>query len=248
MFAALALAVLSGAPAAACADFARRVAEPVAIAVRPVTAQQLMGVDDPRETSPLPVRSPIRIGELDYRGYGIDIRSDDPRFAAIRIDQQRGLHHRCGQAVVGPSGWNAFDSDLASYTLRFEPVRGTVQAHPGAATAAQTGAVPVLDGHEAGPSWPVQAGGRRFFLGVMHPAGSAERSVIVAFAARSGRMPARVLARLPMHIDGFTVLPDLHRPVQLLSLAARSPDGALRQIVLEMSDETRAAIAAGLTG
>jgi hypothetical protein len=239
----IAALLLSTSSAVDCEAFVRQLDTPVAISARPITASQLAG----SAVKPLPsqrgARSGSRIGELVYRGYGVELRSKDPRFKSIRVRNSSSFAHDCGHAVRAPGGWNAFDEKLATWTLGFDKRPNQHGPPPGAIEAASKGARPVLKGARVGPTFPVGSGSRSFFLGVMYPEGKRNESLIVAFADRPQATPARVLARLRMHVQFLGVLPALHSSETYVDVYERTADGALRHVVLELDRPTRDRIA-----
>ncbi len=107
---------------------------------------------------------------------------------------------------------------------------------------------PILSGATAGPTWPISSGSETFFLGVMYPKQNLNESLIVAFAARPHATPARVLARLRMRAQGFSVVPGTHTSAFHLNLHERTAKGALRHVVLELDGATSDSISRhGLT-
>lgn len=235
----LAALLIAATSPADCQAFAKLVDTPVAISATPITARQLAAQAIQELPPPLPgIRGGSRIGELIYLGDGLEIRSADPRFQGIRVRHNSVAAHDCGYSVDGPSGWNALDKDLAARKIRFEKKGGADIPSPGAMEAAAMGARPLLKGATAGPTWPLWSGPSKVFLAVMYPDGKPQESLIVAFAGRPYATPARVLARLRMHVQGLSVMPALHAPGLFLYLHERTEDGALRHVVLKLEHET----------
>lgn len=218
-----------------CAAFAAGAGPPAAVTAMPLPVEHLAAGSSALPRPPGTVQA-WRVGAFAYEGYGVDVRSNDPRAGEVVVDADAGLRHPCGFRVWGPSGWNALDANLAASVMRFEPARDTDGPSPGSAAAAAIGAIPVLAGHAAGPSWPMSGGGG-FLLGAMHPVGQPGETVLVAFRRAAGPSPAQVLARLTMRVDGLSVTPGLHQPASFVNLAGRMPNGALRLVVLRLDKD-----------
>jgi hypothetical protein len=226
------------APPADCAGLATALDSPVAITTRPLSGEELGGtlMDPVRNFDPVT----YMVGRLRYLGSGIAIRSADPRFRDIVVDQAFGLHHRCGNPVTGPSGWNAHHAKRDGQVIRFEPMRSLPVAAPG---ASEQGGTPVLQGHRIGATWPIMVDHRRIFIGLMHPVDGQARTLLVAFPERVGPAPALVLARLPLSLQTVHALPDLHYPRTFIDLHGRAPDGTLLDLILEADHDTLSGIA-----
>ena len=223
-----------------CSAFTARLSEPVVIETRRIGPEQLKPDRQPAGSVAYSGgRRAHRIGDLVYHGYGVEIRSSDVRFDGIRVDPLRGVRHRCGYAINGPSAWNAFDTALPAWTVHFAQIPGQDEVEPGAIEAFLTGAVPAVVGYRPGPSWPVYSSAGRFFVGVMHPTGIFDKSIIVAFANALGPSRTRIMARLPMPVERLSVTPGLHDANQHLNLTFRKEGGSLGLVVLQL-DETSA--------
>ena len=229
-----------------CEAFARQINTPVAISASPITAEQLAGSAVEALAPTSGVRSASKIGQLIYRGNGLELRSVDPRFEGIRVRHNIDFAHECGYEVRGPGGWNARDEKQTGWNLRFQRSPGGGHPPPGGTEMAKSGARPVLSGAVAGPSWPTDSGSRELVLGVMYPEGKPDESLIVAFAGGPDARSPRVLARVRMHVQGFSVVPALHSPTYYLNLHERTRDGALRHVVLELEKPMRERIASEL--
>lgn len=214
--------------------------DPIVITVVPLPAASLGGQAEPS----LPGQ--YRVGEFTYRGYGIVETSSDPRFRDLVLDRHRGLRHRCGNGVSGPSGWNALDPNLARWTMRIDPRQAPSEPSRGSLEAGLRGTRPVLKGYVDGPTWPVFSSGKRYFLGLMHPADGAAGTLIVAFRDAPGPTPALVVARMTMTLDTLSLLPDLHRPLYSVALDALSGT-TLTKVVLHIGDDRLNDIGARLT-
>jgi hypothetical protein len=215
-----------------CAAFETRIAEPMAVSVQAIVGEDL-GAKLAGPTQPgFPSR--FEAGRLTYRGYGVAIRSQDPRFAQIVVDAKSGAHHRCGPEVVGPTGWNALNA--TGWTLKFHRA---AEAAPGVTVARDAGASPVLAGYVPGANWPSFGDGGQVFIGLMHPGSGEPETVVVTFLSRPGPSPAIVLSRLKGRFEALSITPGLHSPTSYLNLEGLAEDGALSRVVLEMSDETR---------
>lgn len=209
-------------------------AAPIPVSVTRVSAEQLGGaaLSGP---APVDIRSTgKRIGALIYRGYGIDIRSGDPRFDGIVMGRSQNFRHPCGEYAFGPSGWHAYDDTSKQRFFRCERNFGPDKLPPGSLAAAAKGVLPHLDGARLGPTWPVNIRGRSYFAGIMYPNRRTGESLIVAFADRPGSVPAILLARLDMVVQGFSITPGMHDPHFYLNLGGRSPTGTMRSVVLEL--------------
>lgn len=243
----LALPLLLAAATPACDTFAAQADTPVAVRVTPLAAADLGKPDAQTPASNGGnVPATFRFGELIYRGEGLDIRSDDPRFAALTVDRSGGVRHPCGYPIFGPSGWNARDKNPSAWTIRFERPRAA-EPSPGAVALSQSGARPELKGEKVGPSWPVFAGSKRFFIAAVPVRNSRTETRIVAFADRAGPVPTRQIARLAMPIDALSIVPELHGPGLYLNLDGRMADGALRRVVLKLDQKDADRIADELT-
>lgn len=231
----LALAMLALA-APDCARFAAAAAAPMSIESEPIASQSLGGPPMPAASATTPAE--VRIGMLVYRGHGVALRSADPRFAEIEVVPGRGAFHPCGYHVEGPNGWNALDADRSRWTMRFVPNR-----HPLPPGTVAFGITPQLADHVAGPSWPIRAASKRYFLGLMHPVDGSDRSVIVTFPDRPGLVPARIVARLPLAVRDLNLTPPLHWSDHAVNLTQRGADGTLRRIVLHLDSKTAEALA-----
>lgn len=220
------IAMLLAHTAIDCSAFDQDADRPVAILARSIAAEELAPAIVTAEEP-----GAKKIGELLYRGKGLALQSADPRFAEIEVGNTHAPTHPCGYIVQGPSGWDFSGSEPTTKSMRF--LRGLGRQNPGSIAAAAAGAVPHLPGAVPGPTWPMWSRNGQYFLGVM-PAKSTNESAIVAFAGRSGKVPARELARIRMRVTSFSVVPDLHRPTTYLHLSGRAPEGSLWMIVLEM--------------
>lgn len=188
-----------------------------------------------------------RVGPFVYQGKGIVIRSSDPRFADLVLDQRRDLRHRCGNPVFAPSPWNvprtgSMPGDMAVLTI---PTAASDAAHSGATEAERHGVRPVLAGHVAGPSWPVHHARGSFFVGLMYPTGDAGTTRLVAFRDAPGAMPAVTLAVIPMRLQTAKVVPGLHEANDYLHMAALRP-AEMAWITLRVDPAAEATIAAVL--
>lgn len=215
-----------------CLAFQARITDPAPIAFQAIAGERLGGRRLPAQAGQ---HERFQVGDFVYQGHGIEIRSPDPRFADLVIEPGTGVRHRCGNAVLAPSGWNADALRPEARALTFLPMRQTEVA-PGAIAASEAGVRPVLAGHRAGATWPLYTRGGRVFLGLMHPEDGRRETVIVAFADRRGDMPAMVMARLPERFEGLTVVPGLHAPPDYVNLDGFTADRALLQVVLALPE------------
>lgn len=215
--------------------------EPIAISAKRIDGELLNGKPDPS------AQGHFRVGVFGYQGYGIVERSSDPRYRDLMLDPQLGRRHRCGNAIDGPSGWNARDRDFSKWSVRISAKLARTRSSPGSVAAEERGARPVRRGYRAGATWPVYVGSGRFFLGLMHPTNRSSETLIVAFRDASEPTEAVIMAKLPMVFQTLAVTPGLHESANYLNLEGLR-DGELRQIVLRLDRETSLATLAKLEG
>lgn len=234
----LLLAILAASPTLECKAFAARADEPVAITTEIVTASALGGIAE-GSTSP-GHRTRFRVGELVYEGHGVTMRSSDPRFAEIALDEP--ARHPCGYDVDMPSGWNANDTNLQSRAIIFRrPPEPDAAAQKINRMLAERLNAPPKPGMRAS----VSSASSTFFLGLLHPEGTDGETMIVAYR-NAPQTSARILARLPMRFDTISTMPDLHSPRYSIYLDGRRADGAIDRVVLELSQSVRDALARDL--
>lgn len=217
------LAALSAAQAAApidCAAFAKQAGTPVVITSTPITPAEI-GSDGPLPGFPGTIPS-FAVGKLVYRGDGIAIRSNDPRFDGIELGDMAYLYHRCGYIIDGPTGWNASDPNLSTQTIRFS--HGNM--FPAQDVASSRGTAPTLPGYSLGRNGLVYAGRGMYLIGLMHHETDKE-TLVVAFLGLPGPSRVEILARLPIRFDGLQLLPFIHGPGYDIGLQGRDPDGTL---------------------
>lgn len=227
----------NGIPVAdACSSFAARYERPVTISASPISAARLGGrlLAAPERAGERP-RSAL--GLLTYRGYGIAMRSSDPRLAEVVQPGIQELGGRCSYQFWGPTGWNAFDEVRQPWTLYFRRLREPLDLGTGSTAAAKRGSAPILAGYRTLSSWPIRSAGTSYFLGLMAPLSKAPHTAIVAFPAAPARTPAILLARLPMRFDTLSVTPGLHEPYLYLNLEGLARGPEFRRVVLELSDD-----------
>jgi hypothetical protein len=213
----------------------------VPVSVRHLSGEALRGTADPTS------RGRYRVGDFEYVGDGVVSRSVDPRFYELVLDQQLGLRHRCGNAAVGPSAWDADDRDLSHSFVRIEGGFGRSKPSPGSVAAKEKGARPVLWGYVAGASWPVYSREGSFFLGLMHPENGAPETAIVAFRDVPQASSAILMAGLPMKVDTLNIVPEMHGPNKYLHLGSLG-GGELTNFVLKLDPVTVAAAYTRVTG
>jgi hypothetical protein len=226
------LALALQAAALDCQAFQARIADPAPISFQAISGERLGGK---RLSAQMGQYGRFQVGDFIYEGHGIEIHSTDPRFADLVIEPGTGVRHRCGNAVLAPSGWNADAIRPEARVLTFLPMHET-QVAPGAVAATEAGIRPVLAGHRVGATWPLYTRGGRVFLGLMHPEDGRRETVIVAFADRRGDVPAMVMARLPERFERLTVVPGLHAPPDNVNLDGFTADRALLQVVLALPE------------
>ena len=226
------LAAAAGLSVADCEAFRARAAEPMSIAVEIITGERLGG--RPAQQPPGTTMPRSTLGPFVYAGQGMLIRSKDPRFRQIKLDNWR--RHPCGYVVVGPSAGNIDDKDRSRWAWTFERDTAT-ELPPGLLALEEQHSIPLLAGYQAGAAWPVYAPQGQYFIGLMHSRSKDNETIIVAFSQKAGPSPARILARVPLWLDSVTVVPALHHPHSTLNLLGWQPDGAIAEIGLDFSAE-----------
>ncbi|WP_294390916.1 hypothetical protein [uncultured Sphingomonas sp.] len=235
------LAVMASGAAADCARLEATLSTPIAITARQLSGQEVGGtLIRPAEPS---VPATYQVGRLNYHGNGIAIHSSDRRFRGIVLDQAFGVHHRCGNPVSGPSGWNGGDPNIVTSTMRIEPVRARAVLAP---AARMHGGTPYLRGQVLGATWPVFTDGGRFFLGLMHPRGRKQPTTLVAFPAQAGPGKTITLATIPLPLQTVSALPDLHFPTLYVDLHGRSSNRELVNVILSLEAWRASSLAAEL--
>jgi hypothetical protein len=224
-----------------CQAFTSQLGTPVEISVSRIAAERLAAGPFEATSSGTTDLPEFRIGDLYYRGHGVEMRSADPRFSALIVNKTQDVHHPCRYFASGPSGWNASDPNLQRWKVTFERRPGQDEVPPGTLEADKKGVLPTLKGARSGSSWPVYSPSGSYFLGVMHPTNDPATSLIVAFPDQPGRVPVRTLARLRMNVQGFSVTPGLHDSSDYLNFVERTHDGSILKVVLEFreADATR---------
>lgn len=232
------LLVMTGELAATndCKAFVSRYERPVAISASPISADMLGG--RPSATPKRGGERPrIAVGLLTYRGYGIAIRSSDPRMAEVAQLDTQELGGRCSYQFWGPTGWNAFDPVREPWTLYFQRLREPLKLAPNSTAAKKRGFEPILAGYRTLSTWPIHSKGTTYYLGLMAPLSNSRHSVIVAFSAVPANTVTIVLAHVPMRFDTLSITPGLHDPHFYLNLEGLARGPELRRVVLEFSED-----------
>ncbi|PNQ76365.1 hypothetical protein BA950_07765 [Erythrobacter sp. SAORIC-644] len=177
------------------------------------------------------------MGELIYRGHGIQESSSGPAYNELVLDHEMGLRHRCGNIVSAPSGWNADYDNLDKWKFQIEGIVLSGVPSRGSLAARKLGVVPAIDGCTSGASLPV----RHFFLGLMHPIDGSLETLVVAFPARRDEVTTLTLVILPMTLETLHVIPNLHSPGSTMTLEGLH-DGKRTQLTFHLSAEAIADI------
>ncbi|MEO6360643.1 MAG: hypothetical protein ABIO43_08730 [Sphingomicrobium sp.] len=237
-----ALGLLLAAGAEDCKAFDQEVGRPVQISTELVTARQIANrvIEEPSVESIN--QSVAKLGLLSFEGYGIAIRSVDPRLAAVKVGPTQSFWHPCGYSIRGPSGWNAFDRGRERWTIGFARPAGHDIVPSGLTEAKTRGVVPLLPGWKLRASWPVYTPSGMIFVGTMQRK-NMRQTRIVAFPDRRGSVPTITLADLRVDVQGFSITPGMHDSNSYLNLEERATDGALRRIVLVLSRDAANTVA-----
>lgn len=169
---------------------------------------------------------PVRIGSYAYEGKGVRITSDDPRFADLRIDPVLAVPRlSSGERLVT---WNLVGA-TGGGQCRLALTPDAPPARHRSQLANEVGAQARLTGYRAGASWPF---GTERFVGLMHPEGRGNRTLIVTFASGPDHK-TRVEADVPLAIQSIQTSPPIHGGPWSLLLIGLQADGSVVQAVLQ---------------
>lgn len=214
-----------------CVRFDTLIAKPIAARGRRMAPSELGGVQTSIHASGRPIH---RVGALRLVG-GVEISSDDPRFAGLRVSSETGLYHRCGRKLE--PRWGApGNPPVFPVSFVVNRVKGGKPTESGNFEASKTGAMPILDGYRPVSSWPLHAGGGRRYVGLMHPENGKRETVVVEFGEPDANRPTRILATFPYILQRVESLPDLHQPKTYVTLSGREIGGPYRQLTLAIDD------------
>ena len=213
-----------------CIRFDALIAKPIVARGRRMASIQLGKMQTSIHTSGRSIR---RVGALRVLG-GVEITSDDPRFAGLRVSSETGLYHRCGNKL--DPQWGALGNPpVFPVSIVINRVKGGKPTESGNFEASKTGAMPVLDGYRPVSSWPVFQGGKRY-IGLMHSENGKKETVVVEFNDPEANQPTRILATFPYIFQRVESLPDLHQPITYVYLSGREIGGPYRRMTLAIDD------------
>ncbi|MFN3931770.1 MAG: hypothetical protein ACK4JY_08490 [Brevundimonas sp.] len=168
---------------------------------------------------------PVNVGSYLYRGDGVRITSDDPRFAGLIIDPVLFVPRLPnGDRLVT---WNLAHA-TGGGTCRLALTPPAPPQRQRSLRAAEVGARAHLAGYRAGASWPF---GRDRFIGLMHPEGEGDRTLIVTFVAGPDH-ETRVEAETPLAFQGIRANAPIHGGPWSLLVMGRQADGSIVQATL----------------
>lgn len=191
----------------------------ITLRVDDLHASALLPTEDAATLAP-----PVRIGSFSYKGEGVRITSDDPRFASFLVDPT-SLVTRLPNGdrlamwnLVQANGGGACRLPIAKYVPPVRPFPPVTQV---AARA-----------HVAGfrPGVSQRFGGR--YVGLMHPDGQEDRTLIVTFREGTEHQ-TRIEADVPLALQGLQVRPPMHAGLWSLLIIGRQSDGKIIQAVLD---------------
>lgn len=216
--------------ASGCGDFEAMLAQPIAARARRIGPPELGAIQTLANQSG---RLVYRLGALRMLT-GLEVSSDDPRFAGLRVSSETGLYHRCGYKLELRTGISDVEP---SYSASFvvNRLKGGSSTEPGSFEAMKAGAMPVLEGYRPVSSWPLTMGERRY-VGLMQPESGKKETVIVEFGDPDANRPTRILATFPYIFQRVTALPDLHQPITYVYVAGREMGGPYRALTLVIDD------------
>lgn len=191
--------------------------EAIAVQVEPLEASRLTGTDV--WATP---EHPVELGSFRYRGFGVLLRSDDPRFAELAIDPDLTVPRLAeGSRLVT---WNLISPGiLGRCRMSFSPPLAASELH----RPAKADPGPTLTGYESGPTWPF---GPDRFLGLMRPKDGAARTLLVSFSPSSGETRPEV--DFPINIESVRTIPPLHGGDWSIMFMGRQVDGSIVQFSL----------------
>lgn len=216
--------------ATGCGSFEASIAKPIAARGRRMAPSELGGVQTSIHASGRPIH---RVGALRLVG-GVEISSDDPRFAGLRVSSETGLYHRCGRKLE-PQWGAPGNPPVFPVSFVVNRVKGGKPTESGNFEASKTGAMPIFDGYRPVSSWPLTMGGRRY-VGLMHPENGKRETVVVEFGEPEANRPTRILATFPYILQRVESLPDLHQPKTYVTLSGREIGGPYRQLTLAIDE------------
>lgn len=175
---------------------------------------------------------PVPVGSYSYQGKGVRITSGDPRFAELLVDPVLAVpRFPSGDRLVT---WNLVRA-TGGGQCRLALTPAAPPARHRSQLADEVGAQAHLTGYRAGASWPF---GTDRFVGLMHPEGQNNRTLIVTFTAGPDH-ETRVEAEVPLAIQSIQTNPPIHGGPWSLLLIGRQADGSIVQAVLQADTPAR---------